>query len=288
MRRYQQILLATVATGLILLAVLVSTYWVNHEHQRDRMLAFSRHISEIKRLNDASTMSARMAAISRDPVYGEQYEGHAIPLGDRIDQAEALVGETPNLLTRARGLVAESAEIERQAIGLINLGNATEAVVLTQSPAYRSLKERARQVIQIADTHLSARFASAARHANRMLNGLMAATWLLAAVFVALLFYFRRERSQQERHETQVETLRTVMASVMDTQNNFLNNMVYFRTKAEAGLRMDATELRQIDEAIQDVRHRLTEIAETEDFKTRDLGGVRVLRGRRKPRRLAG
>jgi len=68
------------------------------------------------------------------------------------------------------------------------------------------------------------------------------------------------------------ETRRIVMASVMDTQNNLLNNIVYFRFCAETGKPINPTDLQQIDCA----EARLVEIAEAELQDTRDLGGIRV------------
>lgn len=89
-----------------------------------------------------------------------------------------------------------------------------------------------------------------------------------------------------ERRRVAEDTRRTVMASVMDSQNNFLNTMVYFRARAEMDGIVTPTDLSQMDEAIRDAQHRLTEIAETDLTETRDLGGIKVLA--RPERRLAG
>ncbi len=85
-----------------------------------------------------------------------------------------------------------------------------------------------------------------------------------------------------ERRRVAEETRRTVMASVMDTQNNLLNNIVYFRTCAESGEPIRPADLKQIDCAVRETQARLIEIAEAELKDTRELGGIRVL-----PRRKA-
>lgn len=109
---------------------------------------------------------------------------------------------------------------------------------------------------------------------------------LFAVVGVVIVGQVLRARAEAERHRIQVETQRTVMAAVMDAQNNFLNNIVYFQTRAEAGGPMTKSELSEIDCAIREAQMRLIEIAESDDFETRDIGTVRAVP---KPRRqLAG
>ena len=67
------------------------------------------------------------------------------------------------------------------------------------------------------------------------------------------------------------------MASVMDTQNNLLNNIVYFRTRAETNGALTPTELTQFDCTVRETQARLREIAEAELNETRDLRGIKVL-----------
>lgn len=80
-----------------------------------------------------------------------------------------------------------------------------------------------------------------------------------------------------ERRRVVEETRRLVMASVMDTQNNLLNNLVYFRTLAETNGRIAANDLTQMDNAIRETQARLIQISEAELNETRDLGGMRIL-----------
>jgi len=80
-----------------------------------------------------------------------------------------------------------------------------------------------------------------------------------------------------ERRRVAEETRRTVMASVMDAQNNLLNNLVYFHTRAEIDGNVTKADLTQMDCAIRETQARLIEIAETGLDQTRDLDGIRVL-----------
>ena len=82
---------------------------------------------------------------------------------------------------------------------------------------------------------------------------------------------------RMERRRGAEETRRTVMASVMDTQNNLLNNIVYLQTCAKTGEPLDPTDLHQIDCAVRETQARLIEIAEAKLPDARDLGGIRVL-----------
>lgn len=100
----------------------------------------------------------------------------------------------------------------------------------------------------------------------------MQTVFLLSGAVLVALAAWRCERRRIQR-----ETRQTVIASVMDSQNNFLNAMVYFRTRAGSGDAMDSHELSQIDAAIREAHDRLIEIAETDDMATRDLGGIHVL-----------
>lgn len=63
----------------------------------------------------------------------------------------------------------------------------------------------------------------------------------------------------------------------MDLQNNLLNNMVYFRTKAAHNLAFDQEEVSLIDREIKSSKENLAAITETEFAETRDLGGVVVV-----------
>lgn len=89
-----------------------------------------------------------------------------------------------------------------------------------------------------------------------------------------------------QRRRIAEDTRRTVMASVMDVQNNFLNNMVYFRTRAEIEGKISSAELFQMDCAIRETQAKLIAIAEADLKDTRDLSGIRVLH--RKKAKLAG
>ncbi len=102
-----------------------------------------------------------------------------------------------------------------------------------------------------------------------MLNALL----FVACLIVPILWGLWR----MERRRVAEETRRTVMASVMDTQNNLLNNIVCLHTFAESGKPLNPSDLKQIDCAIRETQARLIEIAEVELQETRDLGGIKVL-----------
>ncbi len=80
-----------------------------------------------------------------------------------------------------------------------------------------------------------------------------------------------------QRRRVAEETRRTVMASVMDAQNNLLNNITCLHVCAEIGSPINTADLKQIDCAVRETQARLIEIAEANLQDTRDLGGIRVL-----------
>lgn len=103
-------------------------------------------------------------------------------------------------------------------------------------------------------------------------TALPSTTVMLGAMALASLMFWRVERRRIAE-----KTRRTVMASVMDSQNNLMNNMVYFRMKAESAGGLPADELAEIDKAVMTARDRLVEIAQADLDTARDLGGIRVL-----------
>ena len=74
------------------------------------------------------------------------------------------------------------------------------------------------------------------------------------------------------------ETRRAVMSSVMDVHNNFLNNMVYFRARAEAERLVSDADLLALESIIRETQADLAGIAAADLGQTRDLGGIRTLR----------
>lgn len=99
---------------------------------------------------------------------------------------------------------------------------------------------------------------------------LLAVAALAGALGAGLGWRYQRRRVAEE-------TRRTVMASVMDVQNNFLNNMVYFQTRAAIDGEVTPADLSQIDCAIRETQAKLIEIADAGLTDTRDLGGIKVL-----------
>lgn len=81
----------------------------------------------------------------------------------------------------------------------------------------------------------------------------------------------------RKSQDDQVHMMSAMIRTFMDVQNNLLNNMVYFRTKAAYNLPFDEEEVSLIDREIDLAKEKLAEIAETEFAQTRDLGGIVVM-----------
>ena len=87
----------------------------------------------------------------------------------------------------------------------------------------------------------------------------------------AILLRFERRRIAEE-------TRRNVLASVMDAQNNFLNTMVYFRTRAETQGALSPADLLAMERTIRETQAQMAAIEQADLHQTRDLGGIHVLR----------
>ena len=110
---------------------------------------------------------------------------------------------------------------------------------------------------------------------NVLAGGLM----LLLAIALTVVQILRRKTVEGHLRcrETQLDTLRAAMGSAMDLQNNLLNNMVYFRVKAEAGGLLDADDIVLIDREIEASRAKMAELCALDEVRTRDIGGIAVL-----------
>lgn len=108
-------------------------------------------------------------------------------------------------------------------------------------------------------------------------------TWLPCIVIGAILL---GALLRYERRRIAEETRRTVIASVMDAQNNFLNNMMYFRNRAEIEGTLSAADLIAMECAIRETQGKLVMIAEADLRQTRNLGGIRIVRAHKQ--KLAG
>ena len=229
--------------------------------------------AEVARSEAVLGSSALLAAVTGEPLHAAGWQARAALQEARIAHLLTLAPQSraDALLTHA----GTARRIEGEALENLRLGNADAARSLMRGPGYAAARAR---IEALAAQVEAAAAASARAHARTGPRawGLVALTGLLAIGTALALMIQRRRREERARRDAQRDTMRRVMATVMDAQNNFLNNLVWFRYRAERG--MDGKDLAQLDEAIRDAKHRMIEISEIEEPEARDLGGVQVLK----------
>ena len=105
-------------------------------------LVLEQATSEVARLDEVLTMSAKMYVYTEDPAWRERYDTHA----PRLDEAIAtVIRSAPGVQTAEDARRTEQAnralvEMETQAFVLTETGRAPEAVALLESEDYRRLK----------------------------------------------------------------------------------------------------------------------------------------------------
>ena len=107
--------------------------------------------------------------------------------------------------------------------------------------------------------------------------GAVLAFLLTGLLALRLMSNARVESQARKSQDDQVRIMTAMIRTFMDVQNNLLNNMVYFRTKATYNLPFDDQEVSLIDREIDLAKEKLAEIAESDFAQTRDLGGIVVM-----------
>lgn len=167
--------------------------------------------------------------------------------------------------------------ISDEASVLMGAGQTAQALAMLDTPRIRTLRDDHMTAIGTALYALHDRSSSRLR-AQRM-NVLSGGVVLLLIIALTLVQILRRKAVEADLRccDAQLKTLRAAMGSAMDVQNNLLNNMVYFRTKAEMGGMLDAGDIVMIDREIEASRAKMAELCAIEDVRTRDIGGIVVL-----------
>lgn len=234
---------------------------------------------EIKRIDEVLTGSALLATATGDAVYQRRYDTHVAELG-RVISETIVVSDQPN----ARALFAQINRSE-------NLLGAFEAKAL-QAARQASSSNAHAPLLSAEYLHAKAGyvaevdqiFAEICSIVDRQIMlmrlafvGAVLAFLLTGLLALRLMSNARVESQARKSQDDQVRIMTAMIRTFMDVQNNLLNNMVYFRTKATYNLPFDDQEVSLIDREIDLAKEKLAEIAESDFAQTRDLGGIVVM-----------
>jgi len=234
---------------------------------------------EMKRIDEVLTSSALLMTATGDPIHLLRYDTHLDKL-DRLIAETIALSDRPNtheLLTQTSRANNTIGAIEARALDETREGPNPAAHSSLLTDEYRQNKSQ--YVAGIEQT-----FAELCGIVDRQI-ALMRLAFIgsvLAFLFAGLLALrlmsnAKIELQARKAQDQQVHMMSALIRTFMDVQNNLLNNMVYFRTKAAHNLPFDDQEVSLIDREIDLAKEKLAEMAKTEFAQTRDLGGIVVM-----------
>ncbi|MEO1328087.1 MAG: hypothetical protein AAFW46_00330 [Pseudomonadota bacterium] len=279
----------SVKAGFVILALLafaIANFWILISDRSDREVRLATELGSLGRVDEALTMSAKMAAASDDS-YERRYRKLLVERDGIIQRLQRLAN------TDEMKSMVEAVDRAQQAMIAVELRSFALNARGERGVAYGLLNELERRR-DLSSYHAALDEVGEKAREDTARDTHEAKIWLIAAGAMLLLlggamllreFRLRAHMAREAVYQAGRRAHRRVMQTVMDAHNNFLNNMVYFRVKAEMSADFDEEDLRLIDKALDDARDKLHVIAEMEeaaarDLDARDLGGeIEVLSG---------
>jgi len=237
------------------------------------------HTGEVSNTVAMLAASARMGAAT-----GEAHHAHRhFALLDDLDRQLAATlglfrGTSTAVLRETMGLRSGALRQASQAANvLMTGGDVPEALALLDTARIRNLRDDHMSAIGAVLFALHDR--SSARLKAQKINVLAGGAMLLLVIALTLVQILRRKAVEADLRccDARLTTLRAAMGSAMDMQNNLLNNLIYFRTKAEMGRLLDADDIAMVDREIETSRAKMAELCAVEEVRTRDIGGIVVI-----------
>ena len=245
----------------------------------DSEVKIANNIGRIRQLDEVLTMSARLAAYSKRRLYRDRYLRYERELNRVIKDTLALV-ESPE----GRAAVKSTDEanqnlvrMEIESFALLDEGNWEAAANLLENKKYIAQKRIYARGMEEAFADLKRQ--AAKRTALLTSSSTVIQLLLFIVISGAALLWHRVSKESRELHlkAAQYEALRITMTTVMDTFNNALQIMLYFKQKAAQGQALDEREIMQLEHTIDRAKDRLWAMRAMAEFKTRERGGTKVL-----------
>ena len=266
----------SLAIGLVLISVFV---WIVANHEEAEQGRLVTNIGEIQRIDEILSSSALLATATGDPAYETRYLTH-------VGMLDQLLGETMEHFSndQARAMLERTeaanhilVSIEKKALADTAGKPNPAAYASLRTPEYLANKRIYRDGSIKAFLEMQKVSKQTIERVHFVLMGLALALVVMTAILSRLMWKSQIDMSFREQQAAQVEMMRAMIRTFMDVQNNLLNNMVYFRTKAAHNLPFDDDEIDLIDGEIDSAKQKLADIADSEIPEVRDLGGLYVL-----------
>ena len=265
--------------AMIVMMILTGFAW---EQMRSRLSdneTLNANIARMTHIDEILTSSALLATATGDLSYRTRYY-ETVPTLDRIltesmalfqsDRAEDMLMKTQ---TANNWLVTA----EENALATTRNGPNAAAYASLRSSEYTANKVAYMDGLQATIQSLETLAQSRIARMKQALAGLGVLFVLSGLMLARALWRARLKHQEFERKQEQITAMRGMINTFMDLQNNLLNNMVYFRTKAACNLAFDDDDVRIIDNEIERSKSKLSELVDTGIGTTRDLGGIVVV-----------
>ncbi len=263
---------------LVAIAMLVMS-WISMTRGIETHSRLLSRTGEVSNTIAMLTNSARMGAATGEAHHAHRHFALLEDLDRQLAATLDLFDGTPMAVLRdsigARSGTLKAASNEVSA--LMARGATPKALALLDGPRLRNLRDNHTAAIGTALFALHEQ--SSGKLRAQRINVLAGGAMLLLVIALTLVQIFRRKAVEADLRccDAKLTTLRAAMGSAMDMQNNLLNNLIYFRTKAEMGSLLDAEDIAMIDREIEASRAKMAELCALEDVHTRDIGGIMVL-----------
>ena len=264
------------AVAMVFLSVFV---WVVESHHEAEQSRLATNIGEIKRIDEVLTSSALLAAATGEAAYEARYNAH-------VGELERILSETLEQFStdEARAMLRQTeaankvlVDLETRALAELDGTPNPAAFALLNSAEYLENKQIYANGTDRAFAEMRIVNAETIERIHYLLLGLAVSSIVITAAASRYIWKSRMELLSNRHQDAQVNMMRAIIRTFMDVQNNLLNNMVYFRTKAAHSLPFDEREIELIDREIHLAKQKLADISETDLGETRDLGGIVVL-----------
>ena len=270
--------LCGIGVVIALIVVAVTAYSVMNNRIR-ALHRLESNIAEMARIDEILTSSALLATATGDMIYHERYYAYVHVLDELIRQSVDMFDsdQAEDRLSKTQKANEWLVATEERALMAMQAGANPATYTLLRSDEYVRHKKDYASGLKEAMSVLEAHATSRVQRVRAFIIAMALAVLLAAVAILRLAYTTRIERRALRLHRQQADVMRGLLGTFMDVQNNLLNNMVYFRTKAACNLPFDEDDVRMIDEEIDRAKTKLADLVDTGIGKTRDLGGIVVI-----------
>ena len=260
---------------------------------RDRERLFERFFGDVHYLDEALSVTARLAVLTHDDGLRERYDSLDGQLRSALERVANLLAHASSRVAVAQLTAADNrlARIERSALAQLAAGKPASGDSLLSSLAYaaakREYRESLRRVSALADAQIVAERAAAKRHATLSLLVGAGTLLLVGIAWAGLVMVLRGHLREQMLRSVELTTAKEMAEAANRSKDDFLATMSHeLRTPLAAvigfanvlqknrGNRLGTADLAYVSRIQSNGRHLLSLIDEILDLARLESGRV--------------